>query len=75
MKLYIAVSGVDEEDIKRRLRLALDNPREFIESNASSFEYDSSKKPDADGRLIYQIDYEFINEEGEAYLADLLPKS
>jgi len=71
MKLYLAISGDDKQDVLRRLRLALENPKEFEEDNCSTEEYDESKRPDEPGRVIYQLDYDWDEGEGSAYLADL----
>jgi len=71
MKLFVAISGKDRNDVLARLQKALDNPREFgrvppHEDNAYSPEYDE------DGNLVYQLDWEWTEGDGDAMLAELL---
>lgn len=63
MNLYIAISGKNKEDVLQRLLAAMQNPTELNEDNATVIHFD----PD------YQIDYQWQNDPGDAYLADIFP--
>lgn len=59
MKLYIAVSGKDEEDVLNQLRKAVDNPAEFTENDAYVEHSDG-----------YTVNFQWVNEDGPAMLVD-----
>ncbi len=75
MRLYLAISGDNKEDVLAKLRAALETEGFFSDDNACAEEYDESKEPGEDGRVLFQVDYQWTDEGGFPYLADLFPES
>jgi hypothetical protein len=65
MKLFVAVSGNDREDVLRRLQVAVKSTDVFDQEKCSVEELGANKT------VLLQLDYQWSDEEGEAFLADL----
>jgi len=74
MRLYLAISGNDREDVLAKLRTALETEGFFSHDNACAEEYDESEESGEDGHVLFQADYQWTDEDGIPYLADLFPE-